>query len=89
MQSDIKANTMFSSTVRSCAEKCEAQDDFVNCTIWQLSIRGCVKRTCCDDDDLCNSASTHRGVKTVTALLWSSVLALVVFVLTSAQVRLS
>lgn len=56
MQSDI-GTTKYSSTVRSCSEDCLDQDDFENCTDWLYTTRGCLKRMCCDDEDLCNAAT--------------------------------
>ncbi|GFR89377.1 hypothetical protein ElyMa_002541300 [Elysia marginata] len=62
MQSDID-DARYKSTVRSCAEQCEPRDDYQNCTRDLYITRGCVRRVCCQDDDLCNSAgrSTLTG----------------------------
>lgn len=59
MQSDV-TTTKYRSLVRSCAERCEDQDDFANCSTWQLTTMGCVRRTCCDDEDLCNAATQRH-----------------------------
>ncbi|XP_025095610.1 uncharacterized protein LOC112564765 isoform X2 [Pomacea canaliculata] len=74
MHSDVGSAT-YSSVVRSCAENCMDQDDFrQNCSNWLLTTRGCVKRTCCNDEDLCNGAaipSTHLWcLGPFTALVW-------------------
>lgn len=74
MHSDVGSAT-YSSVVRSCAENCMDQDDFrQNCSHWLLTTRGCVKRTCCNDEDLCNGAaipSTHLWcLGPFTALVW-------------------
>ena len=55
MQSDI-GDARYKSTVRSCAEQCEPQDDYKNCTKDLYITRGCVRRMCCQDEDLCNTA---------------------------------
>ncbi|KAK7010484.1 hypothetical protein BgiMline_002092 [Biomphalaria glabrata] len=54
---DDKDRYTYRSTVRSCADQCLPQDDFDNCTDVLHQTRGCVQRVCCDDDDMCNSAS--------------------------------
>ncbi|KAJ8306640.1 hypothetical protein KUTeg_017185, partial [Tegillarca granosa] len=45
------------STVRGCAWDCEYQNDFDNCTADLYSSRGCIRKLCCADADLCNSSS--------------------------------
>ncbi|XP_070212270.1 uncharacterized protein [Littorina saxatilis] len=82
MQSDV-TTTLYSSVVRSCAEQCVEQDDFFNCTDWQFTTRGCVRRNCCGDEDLCNasqpvhfiaSRSLYAGVLgAALALSWTVV----------------
>ncbi|XP_076461971.1 uncharacterized protein LOC143294382 [Babylonia areolata] len=78
MKSDVKA-TEYSSTVRSCAEQCQDQDDFPNCTEWQSITRGCVRRSCCSDDDLCNAAHTlhHQHQHHTLITMWLGLLVMV------------
>ena len=42
------------STVRGCSTDCSPKDDFTNCTHDLRTTRGCVKKDCCADADLCN-----------------------------------
>ena len=56
MQSDTDS-VKYTSTVRSCAEDCVTQDDFLDCDVITYSTRGCVRRDCCRDDDLCNTGA--------------------------------
>ncbi|XP_052805535.1 uncharacterized protein LOC128234932 [Mya arenaria] len=44
------------STVRGCSSECKSRDDFKNCTMLQRTLSGCVRKDCCSDTDLCNSA---------------------------------
>ena len=67
MQSDV-TTTKYRSLVRSCAEHCVDQDDFRNCSAWQLTTMGCVRRTCCDDEDLCNAAAGRHSAAAGWAL---------------------
>ncbi|CAH1788017.1 unnamed protein product [Owenia fusiformis] len=47
----------YDSTVRSCSSgQCEPQNDFLNCTEGIKLNPGCIRRTCCNDRDLCNAA---------------------------------
>lgn len=71
MVSDV-STTKYSSLVRSCAEQCVDQDDFLNCTKWMHTSRGCIRRSCCHDQDMCNSAygSKYTGA---TVLFWGSI----------------
>ncbi|KAL4222500.1 hypothetical protein ACF0H5_018539 [Mactra antiquata] len=46
------------STVRGCSENCEDRNDFaVNCSEILKTSRGCVRKDCCTDGDLCNNSS--------------------------------
>ncbi|WAQ93588.1 hypothetical protein MAR_006059, partial [Mya arenaria] len=45
------------STVRGCSRECKSRDDFNNCTMLQQTLSGCVRKDCCSDTDLCNSAT--------------------------------
>lgn len=45
------------STVRGCSTNCIERNDFMNCTEIEKTSRGCVRKDCCDDKDLCNSAN--------------------------------
>ncbi|XP_059177472.1 uncharacterized protein LOC131956878, partial [Physella acuta] len=72
-------NTKYTSTVRSCADECIPQDDFLNnnCTDDIYTSRGCVQRVCCDDNDLCNTAENSFSnfltlVLTSSACWWIS-----------------
>ncbi|CAL1538354.1 unnamed protein product [Lymnaea stagnalis] len=64
----------YKSTVRSCADECIPQNDFNNCTIEQYTSRGCVRRVCCDDSDMCNSAPGLHAPDTYIRLIPYSVL---------------
>ncbi|XP_046332997.1 uncharacterized protein LOC124115881 [Haliotis rufescens] len=67
-------NVKYTSTVRSCAGECYSHDDFENCTDDQYNTRGCVTKTCCDNQDFCNTANTYRTYSTwVTACVLTSV----------------
>ncbi|CAG5131051.1 unnamed protein product [Candidula unifasciata] len=70
MESDIDDNK-YRSTVRSCADECIPHNDFINCSSELRTTRGCVKRACCNDDDLCNSGdATHSQPWTVVYRIW-------------------
>ncbi|XP_041365077.1 uncharacterized protein LOC121380360 [Gigantopelta aegis] len=65
----------YTSTVRSCAEECIPQDDFQNCTQDIFLTRGCRKKTCCANKDLCNSSSiVQQPFVLITVFLYTSVL---------------
>ncbi|KAH3706146.1 hypothetical protein DPMN_065526 [Dreissena polymorpha] len=51
-----KGTFVHSSIVRGCASRCMSRDDFENCTHQLHTSRGCVRKDCCSDNDLCNSA---------------------------------
>lgn len=51
----------YMSTVRSCAIECTPQNDFANCSMERLTTRGCSRRVCCRDKDLCNAALPHHN----------------------------
>ncbi|KAH3741713.1 hypothetical protein DPMN_048438 [Dreissena polymorpha] len=51
-----KEETVYVSTVRSCAHHCEPRDDLRNCSRMRHTTHGCVRRDCCEDADLCNKA---------------------------------
>ncbi|XP_060586412.1 uncharacterized protein LOC132742109 [Ruditapes philippinarum] len=46
---------MHTSTVRGCSTDCMDKNDFTNCTHKLKTSRGCVRKDCCNDGDLCNS----------------------------------
>ncbi|WAQ93586.1 hypothetical protein MAR_006057 [Mya arenaria] len=50
------ANYIHMSTVRGCSSECTSRDDVINCTLQQRTSRGCVRKDCCSDTDLCNNA---------------------------------
>ncbi|XP_052805488.1 uncharacterized protein LOC128234907 [Mya arenaria] len=50
-------NFIHTSTVRSCSSECKSRDDFINCTELQRNSRGCIRKDCCSDTDLCNSSN--------------------------------
>lgn len=52
-----EGNVIHKSTVRGCSTDCIERNDFLNCTEQLKNSRGCVRKHCCDDGDLCNSAS--------------------------------
>ncbi|KAK6165872.1 hypothetical protein SNE40_022696 [Patella caerulea] len=60
----------YKSLVRSCAEECTVHNDFVNCTDDLFTTRGCIKRSCCNNEDLCNVSTK------VTAMTWNVLLAI-------------
>ncbi|WAQ93582.1 hypothetical protein MAR_006053 [Mya arenaria] len=53
-----RGNFIHTSTVRGCSSGCKSRNDFRNCTHQQRTSRGCVRKDCCSDTDLCNSANT-------------------------------
>ncbi|XP_052805440.1 uncharacterized protein LOC128234880 isoform X1 [Mya arenaria] len=53
-----RGNFIHTSTVRGCSSGCKSRNDFSNCTHQQRTSRGCVRKDCCSDTDLCNSANT-------------------------------
>ncbi|XP_060601396.1 uncharacterized protein LOC132754732 isoform X1 [Ruditapes philippinarum] len=65
---------LHTSTVRGCSHNCIERNDFVNCTKQLKTSRGCVRKNCCDDDDLCNSAN-----KTSHNLIYYMILLLCLF----------
>ena len=69
MQSDID-DARYKSTVRSCAEQCEPRDDYQNCTRDLYITRGCVRRMCCHNNDLCNSAARLTSISLAVILVF-------------------
>ncbi len=64
------------SVTRSCsAGVCEEKNDFLNCTYDKLENPGCSQRFCCEDNDLCNYASTihHAYFRPVCVLIFIGV----------------
>ena len=46
----------YKSTVRGCSPGCTPRDDFLNCTTQLKNSRGCIRKDCCNDNDLCNGS---------------------------------
>ena len=51
-----RAIALHTSTVRGCSTGCLDRNDFQNCTNQLKTSRGCVRKDCCNDGDLCNSS---------------------------------
>ncbi|KAL5007644.1 hypothetical protein ScPMuIL_016450 [Solemya velum] len=65
-------NRKYVSTVRGCAADCQSKNDHENCSRELYTTRGCIKRTCCSDQDLCNSShrvASHRTLNGISIVL--------------------
>lgn len=57
------------STVRGCSTDCVPKNDFINCSHDLRTTRGCVRKDCCADADLCNAGSTLTSLTLLYAVL--------------------
>ncbi|ESO99854.1 hypothetical protein LOTGIDRAFT_173458 [Lottia gigantea] len=64
-EDDVK----YKSLVRSCAEDCSSSNDFYNCSNDLYTTRGCIKRSCCDDEDLCNNSHKNFTAFTIQLII--------------------
>ena len=61
----------YESTVRGCSSNCVQRDDFPsNCSTLLRESRGCIKRTCCQDYDLCNSVTRTSALTELILIMF-------------------
>jgi hypothetical protein len=54
---DGRPFAVHTSTVRGCSTNCIDRNDFTNCTNKLKTSRGCVRKYCSNDGDLCNNTT--------------------------------
>ena len=61
----------YRSTVRGCSTACQPRNDFMNCTRELKTTRGCIRKDCCHDSDLCNHSNimTSSSYVALTCLI--------------------
>jgi len=66
------------SVVRGCSAMCESRNDFESCTEQQLTSRGCVRKDCCNDGDLCNDVSSLYSHVSSSVILFRCLVGLLI-----------